>query len=144
MRQDCMRLGISQISGSSVSPGGYTERTRSGEAAQFQVGDQAAGPDHVRPVPARLPAELLHRLLPLRTHRRRLHGPPPSPAPSASFASPTRYSRSSTYRLRVGRDAQGGEQVIAKTLQTIPDETIRRQTIERLAKMDAGERDAYY
>jgi len=148
MRRECLRLGITQISaGSSVAPGGYTERNPNDEdARQFEPGDRRpldevmydlcdqgylpsfctacyrsgrTGRDFMS---LAKPGEIQHFCLPnaLLTFKEYL----------LDYASPE------TRRI--------GEQVICRHLDSIETQALRRETEARLARLDAGERDVYF
>jgi len=148
MRQECMRLGVSQISaGSRVSPGGYTEEHPDlEEAAQFAVGDH-------RPLD-----QIMHDLCRLgylpsfctACYRSGRTGADfmalAKPGTISQFCLPNAVLTFKEYLIDYASEEtrKAGERVIQEHLAGIENEAIKKQTIERLARMDAGERDAYF
>jgi 2-iminoacetate synthase len=148
MRNECMRLGISQISaGSSVSPGGYTERNPDEEdAAQFVVGDH------------RNLDTIMHDLCDLgylpsfctACYRSGRTGQDfmalAKPGEIHHFCLPNAVLTFKEYLLDSAspETRAAGEKAIAANLALIEEPAVRAQTEAKLAELEAGKRDAYF
>jgi 2-iminoacetate synthase len=148
MRQECLRLGISQISaGSRTSPGGYSEVDKDEfEEAQFQVGDHR-GLDEIM-------GDLCHLgYLPsfcTACYRSGRTGQDfmamAKPGTIHHFCLPNALLTFKEYLLDYAspETKTAGEAIIRQHLERLDSEELRAQTESRLRELEAGQRDLYY
>ena len=151
MRRECLRLGVSQISaGSRVSPGGYAEVDAEENAdfdeAQFKVGDHRGLDEIMRDLcdQGYLPSFCTA------CYRAGRTGPDfmalAKPGEIHNFCLPNALLTFKEYLLDYAtpETRAAGEKVIWDNLDKVEDEQVRRVAEERLAALDAGQRDVYF
>ena len=142
-----MEIGFTQISaGSSVSPGGYTEHNPDqDDTQQFQVGDH-------RPLDEVMLSLCQHDYLPsfctacYRSGRTGEHFMElAKPGEIQTFCLPNALLSFKEYLLDYAspETLAEGERVIAEHLGQIKSDAIRRRTVEKLQRIEQGERDLY-
>jgi 2-iminoacetate synthase len=147
MRRECMRLGISQISaGSRTSPGGYSDRHEDEAERQFTVGDD------------RSLDEVMHDLCRMgylpsfctACYRAGRTGQDfmalAKPGTIHHMCLPNALLTFKEYLLDYASPAtrEAGERIIERNLQDVTRESLRRQTLDRLRRLELGERDLYF
>jgi 2-iminoacetate synthase len=148
MRRECLRLGISQISaGSRTSPGGYTQSHPDQEdARQFELGDHRGLDEIMRDLCdlGYLPSFCTACYRSGRTGRDFMALA--KPGHIHRFCLPNALLTFQEYLLDYASPPtrQAGRRVIARGLEDIEQEHMRRQTRERLRRLEAGERDLYF
>ena len=148
MRQECLRLGISQISaGSSVAPGGYTESHPNDEnAAQFQVGDRRSLEQIMNDLcgAGYLPSFCTACYRSSRTGANFMALA--KPGEIHNFCLPNALLTFQEYLLDYAsaETRANGEVAIRRHLESVEQPGLRRQVEERLARMANGERDLYF
>ena len=146
-RRELLEIGFTQISaGSSVSPGGYTEHNPDqDDTQQFQVGDH-------RPLDEVMLSLCQHDYLPsfcTACYRSGRTGEDfmelAKPGEIQTFCLPNALLSFKEYLLDYAspETLAEGERVIAEHLGQITSDAIRRRTVEKLQRIEQGERDLY-
>ena len=144
MREQLLACGISQISGGSrTSVGGYTTEERHDETAQFDVSDTRPLDDVVRWLLEQdhIPSFCTACYREGRTGDRFM-----SLCKSGKISlccTPNALMTLKEYLMDYASPATraAGERLIAASLGDIPEGRVREKTVERLARIEAGERD---
>lgn len=147
MRQECLRLGISQISaGSRVSPGGYCDSHEDEDEAQFQVGDHRSLDKIMRDLCEKgyLPSFCTACYRAGRTGQDFMALA--KPGEIHHYCLPNGLLTFKEYLLDYGSEEtrKAGERIIAQHLAKVEPEGLRKQTQERLQRLEKGERDLFY
>ncbi|MBO4842938.1 MAG: [FeFe] hydrogenase H-cluster radical SAM maturase HydG [Bacteroidales bacterium] len=144
MREQLLHCGVSQISGGSrTSVGGYTTEERHDETAQFDVSDTRPLDDVVRWLLEQdhIPSFCTACYREGRTGDRFM-----SLCKSGKISlccTPNALMTLKEYLMDYASPATraAGERLIAASLGDIPEGRVREKTVERLARIEAGERD---
>ena len=144
MREQLLHCGVSQISGGSrTSVGGYTTEARQDETAQFDVADTRPLDDVVRWLLEQdhIPSFCTACYREGRTGDRFM-----ALCKSGKISlccTPNALMTLKEYLMDYASPATraAGERLIAASLDDIPEGRVREKTIERLARIEAGERD---
>ena len=144
MREQLLHCGVSQISGGSrTSVGGYTTEARQDETAQFDVADTRPLDDVVRWLLEQdhIPSFCTACYREGRTGDRFM-----ALCKSGKISlccTPNALMTLKEYLMDYASPATraAGERLIAASLGDIPEGRVREKTIERLARIEAGERD---
>ena len=145
LRDELLNLGVSQISaGSKTSPGGYEEDDR--EATQFETSDERSLDEMLRVVceQGHLPSFCTACYRANRTGEAFMELA--KDAHIHEFCQPNAILTFKENLIHYASESTKvkGEKMIAEELEKIEDEKIKNETIERLKRIQKGERDLYY
>ncbi|WP_432402266.1 [FeFe] hydrogenase H-cluster radical SAM maturase HydG [Wukongibacter sp. M2B1] len=145
LRDELLELGVSQISaGSKTNPGGYEEDDR--EATQFETSDERSV-DEMLQVVARqghLPSFCTACYREKRTGEAFMELA--KDAHIHEFCHPNAILTFKEYLLDYGSEEtrKEGEALLEKELNKVVEKKIKEETIKRLERLEAGERDLYF
>lgn len=147
MRQECLRLGVSQVSaGSRTSPGGYSEGEPHLDESQFSVGDHRNLDEVMRDLCEQgyLPSFCTACYRSGRTGQDFMALA--KPGEIHHFCLPNALLTFKEYLLDYASPATRavGEVILKQHLDKIDDEELRRQTGQKLQDLEEGQRDLYY
>jgi 2-iminoacetate synthase len=147
LRQECLRLGVSQVSaGSRTSPGGYSEGEPHLDESQFSMGDHRDLDEVMRDLCEQgyLPSFCTACYRSGRTGQEFMALA--KPGEIHHFCLPNALLTFKEYLLDFGSPATRavGEVVLQQHLAKIEHENLRRETEQKLRDLEKGERDLYY
>lgn len=145
LRDELLELGVSQISaGSKTSPGGYEEDDR--EATQFETSDERSVDQMLRVVAKQghLPSFCTACYRANRTGKAFMELA--KDAHIHEFCHPNAILTFKEYLLdyATAEIKEDGEKLLEREINKIDDKKIKEETVERLKKIEDGERDLYF
>lgn len=145
LRDELLNLGVSQISaGSKTNPGGYEEDDR--EATQFETSDERSLDEMLQVIceQGHLPSFCTACYRANRTGEAFMELA--KDAHIHEFCQPNAILTFKENLVHYGSEATRakGEKMIAEELEKIEDEKIKKETIERIKRIEKGERDLYF
>ncbi|SKC51303.1 [FeFe] hydrogenase H-cluster radical SAM maturase HydG [Maledivibacter halophilus] len=145
LRDELLELGVSQISaGSKTSPGGYEEDDR--EATQFETNDERSVDQMLRVVAKQghLPSFCTACYRANRTGKAFMELA--KDAHIHEFCHPNAILTFKEYLLdyATAETKEDGEKLLEREINKIDDKKIKEETVERLKKIEDGERDLYF
>ncbi|QXM06479.1 [FeFe] hydrogenase H-cluster radical SAM maturase HydG [Crassaminicella indica] len=145
LRDELLSLGVSQISaGSKTNPGGYEEDDR--EATQFETSDERSLDEMLQVVceQGHLPSFCTACYRANRTGEAFMELA--KDAHIHEFCQPNAILtfKENLVQFASPKTKEKGEKMIKKELEKIEDEKVKAETINRLARIEAGEKDLYF